>query len=321
MNYPRIPLLVALGLFSLVACDPRNIGTPMDDGTSSGGDADSDAEGGDGADGGGQTSGGGDGSDGGGSDPWDPCGPEDCGRTCSLCDPNDPDCVETAELKVCDGEGRCVSDTGAITCDPVDPPSRCELKPDPGPCEAAFPGWYFDPDTGTCEEFIWGGCDGTLPFETLESCQASCEDGPIPSPCAGAACGTPCSLCGQDGTTPAGQSCQEPSGGVCDGEGQCVSGDILCQEPEACGPNSCGDSCEICEQGQCSAGVCDSEGACQDQFDPRPIVCEQDDPCADKMCGDPCSFCAANDPDCVEPPVVLLCDEVGECTTGVPECR
>lgn len=48
---------------------------------------------------------------------------------------------------------------------------RCELLPDAGPCEAAFPKYYFDPETKTCKEFLWGGCDGVVPFETIEECQ------------------------------------------------------------------------------------------------------------------------------------------------------
>ena len=51
----------------------------------------------------------------------------------------------------------------------VDP---CTLLPDPGPCEAAIPAWYFDNDWGSCTQFTWGGCGGTVPFETLEECLA-----------------------------------------------------------------------------------------------------------------------------------------------------
>ncbi|NND77838.1 MAG: proteinase inhibitor I4 serpin [Flavobacteriales bacterium] len=47
----------------------------------------------------------------------------------------------------------------------------CALIPDPGPCEAAFPKYYFDQDSGTCKEFLWGGCDGVVPFDTLEECR------------------------------------------------------------------------------------------------------------------------------------------------------
>lgn len=51
---------------------------------------------------------------------------------------------------------------------------RCELFPDSGPCEAAFPKFYFDQEEQKCKEFLWGGCNGTVPFDTLEECQV-CE--------------------------------------------------------------------------------------------------------------------------------------------------
>jgi hypothetical protein len=53
-------------------------------------------------------------------------------------------------------------------------PSQCELKPDPGLCEAAIPKYFYNSVKGKCEEFIYGGCDGVVPFETLEECY-ECE--------------------------------------------------------------------------------------------------------------------------------------------------
>ena len=49
-------------------------------------------------------------------------------------------------------------------------PDACSLEPDAGICEAYFPKFYYDTDSKTCKEFIWGGCNGTIPFETLEQC-------------------------------------------------------------------------------------------------------------------------------------------------------
>ncbi len=54
--------------------------------------------------------------------------------------------------------------------------SPCDLEPDVGPCDAAFPRYYFDQETQECKEFIWGGCEGTVPFETMEECRI-CEGG------------------------------------------------------------------------------------------------------------------------------------------------
>jgi hypothetical protein len=51
---------------------------------------------------------------------------------------------------------------------------NCDLIPDPGYCRAAIPRYYFDKKEGKCKEFIWGGCDGVVPFKTLEECKL-CE--------------------------------------------------------------------------------------------------------------------------------------------------
>ena len=52
----------------------------------------------------------------------------------------------------------------------------CNSIPDPGYCLAAFEIYYFDQNTGQCEESVWGGCDGLVPFWTLEDCQNYCEN-------------------------------------------------------------------------------------------------------------------------------------------------
>ena len=53
--------------------------------------------------------------------------------------------------------------------------NKCNLEPDPGPCKALFPSYYFDQNEQECKEFNWGGCNGVRPFETLEECKNSCE--------------------------------------------------------------------------------------------------------------------------------------------------
>jgi len=55
-------------------------------------------------------------------------------------------------------------------------PEKCRLKPDGGPCKALFWKHYFDPETGECKEFAYGGCEGTVPFETREECEQECLD-------------------------------------------------------------------------------------------------------------------------------------------------
>lgn len=45
---------------------------------------------------------------------------------------------------------------------PVKPsyPSKCSLKAEAGPCRAAFKRFYFNSTSKSCEEFIYGGCQG-----------------------------------------------------------------------------------------------------------------------------------------------------------------
>ncbi|MBT8232657.1 MAG: proteinase inhibitor I4 serpin [Saprospiraceae bacterium] len=47
----------------------------------------------------------------------------------------------------------------------------CELEPMVGPCNAAFPKYYFDKEEKKCKQFTWGGCAGVVPFDTLEECE------------------------------------------------------------------------------------------------------------------------------------------------------
>ena len=46
----------------------------------------------------------------------------------------------------------------------------CQLDPDSGLCEAAIIKFYYDEDENKCSEFIYGGCDGIVPFDSLEEC-------------------------------------------------------------------------------------------------------------------------------------------------------
>ncbi len=61
-----------------------------------------------------------------------------------------------------------------IGCKKLSSDDRCLVNPDPGNCEAYMPRYYYDSKFGKCKEFIWGGCQGTVPFETLEECK-TCE--------------------------------------------------------------------------------------------------------------------------------------------------
>ena len=50
----------------------------------------------------------------------------------------------------------------------------CYVKPESGQCRAAITRFYFDDRRGECRAFIWGGCQGVVPFETLPACENTC---------------------------------------------------------------------------------------------------------------------------------------------------
>ncbi|XP_077525773.1 uncharacterized protein LOC144137707 [Haemaphysalis longicornis] len=58
------------------------------------------------------------------------------------------------------------------------PQSPCQLEPERGLCYAAFSLHYFDAATGTCEEFLYGGCGGNANrFASLAECLDTCAPG------------------------------------------------------------------------------------------------------------------------------------------------
>lgn len=56
---------------------------------------------------------------------------------------------------------------------------KCIVKPDAGPCRAAFNMFYYDRDAGTCQSFIYGGCRGNNNrYSTMAECMDNCsQDG------------------------------------------------------------------------------------------------------------------------------------------------
>ena len=52
---------------------------------------------------------------------------------------------------------------------------RCEMPKDPGPCVSFMSRWYFNSESGRCEKFIYGGCQGNRnKFLTELECTAEC---------------------------------------------------------------------------------------------------------------------------------------------------
>lgn len=53
---------------------------------------------------------------------------------------------------------------------------RCFLPKEIGVCRARKTRYYFNQETGSCEEFIYGGCRGNRNnFYSLERCRRACE--------------------------------------------------------------------------------------------------------------------------------------------------
>lgn len=52
----------------------------------------------------------------------------------------------------------------------------CKQRMDPGPCQSYVTKFYFEPATGQCHEFSYGGClGGANRFSTIEECSQVCK--------------------------------------------------------------------------------------------------------------------------------------------------
>lgn len=246
--------------------------------------------------------------------PYEPCGGKSCGDACTVCDPEDPDCVETAVIKACDAEGACVPEVPGL-CEeaPYDP---CADKTCGDSCNQC------DPNDLDCVETAVlkacndkGACVPALPD--------LCGDEPGYDPCAGKSECDVCSLC-----DPNDPDCQETMVlKVCDASLQCViaTPEICEDEPapyEPCEAKACGDTCTICDPDDPDCvedaiyKACDSNGKCV----PEVPQCEAPvyDPCGGKSACDHCSFCDPKDPDCIEDAALKVCDENLKCVYSAP---
>jgi hypothetical protein len=53
----------------------------------------------------------------------------------------------------------------------------CGLDKDPGPCPGTVMRWYYDQDSDTCAQFVYGGCQGNANrFRTQAECISRCID-------------------------------------------------------------------------------------------------------------------------------------------------
>lgn len=62
----------------------------------------------------------------------------------------------------------------------------CNHPKDTGSCEKVISKWYYDRATARCQEFTFGGCDGSgNRFSSVEECESVCVKLVEPAPAAG----------------------------------------------------------------------------------------------------------------------------------------
>ncbi|GFT53006.1 hypothetical protein NPIL_616831 [Nephila pilipes] len=147
---------------------------------------------------------------------------------------NDGKCVPPSQ---CTAEGQ------GPTPEPQSPKSICLQPKEVGPCKALFLRYYYNKETGQCEQFTYGGCRGNSNnFVTQEDCEAACGNDQTP---------TPNSVCKQEkemGPCRASmprffynkntKRCEKFNYGGCKGNGNNFNTKQECEA--ACGKKSCG---------------------------------------------------------------------------------
>ncbi|XP_044011690.1 papilin isoform X3 [Aphidius gifuensis] len=59
----------------------------------------------------------------------------------------------------------------------------CNLPAEAGPCRGVFPKYYYDRNSRSCRQFLYGGCDGNANrFSTLPECESVCIHREEPAP-------------------------------------------------------------------------------------------------------------------------------------------
>nr|KAG5710754.1 hypothetical protein BaRGS_035156 [Batillaria attramentaria] len=63
------------------------------------------------------------------------------------------------------------------TCGPGSTSPECSEPKVTGRCRALMIRYYYDPSSGVCKQFAFGGCDGNHNnFNTMEECQRTCME-------------------------------------------------------------------------------------------------------------------------------------------------
>ncbi|UYV74460.1 hypothetical protein LAZ67_11003605 [Cordylochernes scorpioides] len=119
-----------------------------------------------------------------------------------------------------------------------------------GPCRAAMSRWYFDCETGTCQRFIYGGCQSNgNNFATQQECLRSCQGCPPTPGCGCSHNSTSCLDC--DGRT---RCCWDPDCGS------------YCAAPVESHPGQCPPPqnilCFVCKDQCRSDGDCGAKEKC-----------------------------------------------------------
>jgi hypothetical protein len=219
-------------------------------------------------------------------DEYKPCEGKSCGDPCQVCAPDDKDCLETQELKACDPNGQCVSDSEALMCEGGYEP--CAGKSCGESCSICAP-----EDQDCVESLDAKACDamGQCVNEAADlMCAAECQEGDTKM--------IDCNTCG-----------------CVDGMWGCTQ--IGCDDYDPCVGKACGDACTICDPNDedcvesAELKACDPNGVCVAE---TPDLCEGAYvPCAGKVCGEMCTICDPLDMDCAEDAVIKVCDPESEC--------
>ena len=187
---------------------------------------------------------------------YDACLDKECGESCTICDPNEPNCIQPAVISACNSQGQCVAET----------PGMCEAPYEP--CDGKMCGELCspcDPSDALCvAPAVITACSaqGECVASSPDLCEADLCEG-VTCPATKPYCSGNAVIGGSgEGTcNPKNGECEYPldMGAIdCAGNGMvCVDGQ--CQEPTSeCGPGN-----TPCEMGTCNVKGCGEEAVGQ----------------------------------------------------------